>query len=576
MSTSEQPAATSRKPVTKSLVVCGADDTKDAWFFGNFVGFCRALQVLGVDGEFWSCFPVRQYFEIWDSVKFGEKGPGISVEDRKELAVFTKADYNNQRKFWTHWDSSRREELPSAVLDFVKDLSEELEASDILNLILMGHGNTSGIKLGGQTLRNQALADALSRLKPGVRVNVIVQSCHSGAFVETIKAKNQKLGLIHTSSQQTQSSYPARLSISGRHRNSQFSGAFLQSLGFAVDPDASDWTLEGHINWVKRVGKGSGDKPELVADPQHHITDLALVTNFVDVLFTECNIRNFIQAANVARRVLTPPHPTTPPRPPQTTVASGPLQAAVEVIAHEVGIAEGGYDERDAGLASTGTGAKWLYDNKKISAYIYQREVLGQMGGFRWRIRIQENFFVAMAELQIKGLIDFPLAFLVPIDWNSGSDNITCMLESFSLVDESSRLSAPSSFEKLFDSPVYWLAIIIARTCTDFNRTIRYLATSGWLGNFDEAHYRSLVPKSIKPSAKEGISATRKTIPPQLGFWLPCDTSSRGILRAIIRDSMIRYRRFRTAYEACFGYGSWGDNFYFDMYIEELVEDIRC
>ena len=194
-------------------------------------------------------------------------------------------------------------------------------------------------------------------------------------------------------------------------------------------------------------------------------------------------------------------------------------------------------------------------------------------------MRIRENFFVAMAELHVRGLIDFPLAFLVPIDWNSSSKliyNITCMLESFSLVQENSRLDAPSSFERLFDTPVYWLAIIIARTCTDFNRTIRYLATSGWLGSFDKAHYRSVVPKSINPSTKEGLSATRNILPPQLGFWLPCDTSSRGLLGAIIGDSMIRYREFRTAYEACFGYGSWGDNFFFDLYIEDLMEDTRC
>ena len=325
MSTSEQPAAASRKSVTKFLVVCGAYETDDAWFFGNFVGFCRALQVLGVDGQFWSCFPVRQYFEVWDSVEFGGKGPGESVEDRKEIAIFTNGDFNDQPELWTHWDPSRRQELPSAVLDFVQDLSKELEAKDILNLVLMSHGNPLGIDSGGQTLTNQALAETLSKLKHGVRVNVIVQSCHSGSFVETIKAKNQNQGLVHTSSQHAQSSYSARLSISGRFRNSQFSGAFLQSLGFAVDPDTSNWTLEGHINWVKRVGKGSGDDPDALANPDHHIKDVALVTKFVDVLFTDFVDRKFIQAANVARRVLTPPHPTTPPRPLQTTVALGPL-----------------------------------------------------------------------------------------------------------------------------------------------------------------------------------------------------------------------------------------------------------
>ena len=182
-----------------------------------------------------------------------------------------------------------------------------------------------------------------------------------------------------------------------------------------------------------------------------------------------------------------------------------------------MGLVERGCDERDAGLASAGTSSKWLLDNKRISAYDYQQTVLRQMGGFRWRIRIQENFFMAMAELQVRALIDFPLAFLAPIDWGSSSKliyNITCILESFSLAHESSRLSAPISFERLFDSPVYWLAIIIARTCTNINRTIRYLATSGWLENFDKAHYRSVVPKSINPSIKEGISATRNIRPP--------------------------------------------------------------
>jgi hypothetical protein len=123
---------------------------------------------------------------------------------------------------------------------------------------------------------------------------------------------------------------------------------------------------------LKRIGKGSGYHPDALAYPDHHITDIALVANFVDVLFTDFVDRKFIQAANVARRVLTPPHPTTPPSTPRTIVASEPLQAAAESNAREVGLAEGGCDERDAGLASAGRSSKWLFDNQKISAYDYQ------------------------------------------------------------------------------------------------------------------------------------------------------------------------------------------------------------
>ena len=94
MADSSGKMSTTQQPITKFLIVCGAKAASDSWLFGNFLGFCRALQILGVEGDFWSCFPIRQYFDgLYDSIKFGKRGTGESPEEQESIEIFTKAQY---------------------------------------------------------------------------------------------------------------------------------------------------------------------------------------------------------------------------------------------------------------------------------------------------------------------------------------------------------------------------------------------------------------------------------------------------------------------------------------------------
>lgn len=89
------------RPTTKFLVVCGTKSVADDWLFGNFLGFCRALILLGVEGDFWSCFPSREYFQSpYDNVKFGTRGSSQAPEDQQAIEIFSKAEFYNGEKFW--------------------------------------------------------------------------------------------------------------------------------------------------------------------------------------------------------------------------------------------------------------------------------------------------------------------------------------------------------------------------------------------------------------------------------------------------------------------------------------------
>ncbi|MDM8530006.1 SUMF1/EgtB/PvdO family nonheme iron enzyme [Anaerolineales bacterium HSG25] len=96
-------------------------------------------------------------------------------------------------------------------------------------LYLMDHGTENKIYLDGtgQTVTADELNAWLTKLEqaaPGVRINVIIEACHSGSFVKTLSKSGR---LIMTS---TASASVAYASIQGK-RGAIFSDAFVNGLG---------------------------------------------------------------------------------------------------------------------------------------------------------------------------------------------------------------------------------------------------------------------------------------------------------------------------------------------------------
>ena len=355
------------------------------------------------------------------------------------------------------------------VLSYTENQSKKLVAGDIFNIILIGHGTEEGTSIGGKILQAKDLAKVLDTFRPEVRVNVVVQSCHSGIIMDKISAKKQRQRFVHTSSSSNELSWAAQISPSGRFRNSVFSGAFLRSLGLAVSAETTDWTLEGHINFLKREGRS---RPPTEANPQHYTSDIALITRFVDALFTDFVDRSFSQtstATNVARRIITPSNPVTRPGLPQPNIPWQHVQNASECITAELDLAGNSGGEKDAALIQAAATSKYFIENKKWSKERYQQSQAELLSALGWRFRIQELFYLVMEGLANKDLVDFDLAFRYPMYRGVKEDLrvpvIKKILKSFEIVQECCHPDL-GHMEGRFDSAVHWLATVIVRSST--------------------------------------------------------------------------------------------------------------
>lgn len=110
--------ATARASISKFLVVCSTRDKIDDWFFGNFVGFYRALSTLGITGDFWSAFPLEEYFaDGWTDIKFGRD------ESWNPLEVYTEQEHDRGSQFWTQYGPSRHDRMANDLFEYIDDAS---------------------------------------------------------------------------------------------------------------------------------------------------------------------------------------------------------------------------------------------------------------------------------------------------------------------------------------------------------------------------------------------------------------------------------------------------------------------
>ena len=359
-------STTPQQPVSKFLVVCGATDaSSDSWHIGDFLGFCRALRILGVENaDFWSCFPLQEYFEDGhhDSVKFGRGGTNgqNSLVGQEKMEIFTKPEfYDGEKKFWEQVSGDRVDRVSDDVLWYTEIEGKKLVAGDIFNIILIGRGTEEGTNIGGKILQAKDLAKVLDTFRPGVRVNVVVPSCGSGIFMDKISAKKERRRFIHTFIMCDDWSWAAQISPSGRYPHSVFSGAFVRSLGLVGSAERTDWTLEGHMNSL-----------------QLNSSDIRLIAGFLDVLFTDFVDRSFSQpptATHLARRIITPSVSVTRPGAPRPNIPLQYVQNTVECISAELDLAGDSGGEKDSALIQAATSSKYCFENGTMSKERYQQ-----------------------------------------------------------------------------------------------------------------------------------------------------------------------------------------------------------
>ena len=549
-------------PATKFLVVCGVKNVNDLWMFGNFLGFCRLFKTMGYHEQFWSCYPVRDFFATskYKNIKFGGT-PG----DWTPIQVYSKHNFENREEFWTDYDMTHCSLMVGHIFNYIDDMAQRLVAGDKFTIVLIAHGNEQGVKVGGVHLRYDALAQRLDQFRQGVHINIVLQACKSGAFIEKIQARNQPNRFAHTAAS-NQNSFSERRAPSDRNRNSPFSGAFLSSLDMARD--GREWSMQDHTRLVLDEGRSGPTTPQTT--PEHYTTT-QLHDAFIDVMFNDYVDLSFTQARHSVRRILTPPSPAYTPQ--QFTVgqiSEDDLDYAVKEIEKELDLIDTvQVHQEDQSILQDFFGAQSYRNTPKHqrytgSSYTYSGAILSHIQEMRWRFRMQENFYLAVNALSHKRLLRLD-KLNKPVNWSVMPRERSVLDQILGCFDlgEQCLTREPAGPGKYcpgsFDAPVEWLATLILRCCTNVELTFEMLMTMKLLGevNMEELQEVDRAEITIQEDRPE-IHPIHYTLKPVYCFWLPISFGGQHDLD-FAKTWLTRYMRVKDLYEKYFGVGNWGD-----------------
>jgi hypothetical protein len=558
-----------QKPRAKFLVVCGATKIEDDWFMANLVGFGRAFQRLGADAIYLSSFPIDKYFSetTYTNIKFGRVGKGDD-KNWKPIEVLKKFDYLYRNAcFWTQYNEDNHQQMAYDFLNIIVDAAKELVKGDSYTIIMTNHGNADGLKLGTYRIIPDILAKALSKFQDGVQVNVVVQACHSGIFVDKIKATNQRQRYIHSSTSADQPSFTDTLSPSGRWRNSIFTGAFLSSLAIAVDKETKSWTLQGHKKYMGREEKTKQSDPSdrtTDAEPQVYTGDTKLFDEFLSVLFTEYLAKSLPIIAAKRERVLTPTNPAASIASQNQAFNQSAIVAVEGVIDEEISLPSR-IVEHDIPIGSIGSRDKYQLSKRKITEVQYGQARARQLKALRWRFRIQESFYHTLELLHEKKLVTID-ALQIPIQWykiDTGVEELVRMLKYFERVNECTTDDTTDAIGN-FQGPAYWLAIIMLRSSSDLIDIFDKLLESNLLGAFDREGFRSYQSSGVMIDRNAMSTTSSLSRPHLIGFWLPHNIDGKAAMSRWAGVFKNRYQRLKGVYEEFFGQGSWEDTTWID------------
>lgn len=531
----------SLSPSTNHLVVCGAlDKPRDEWLFGDFLGFASVLREHSVNGRFINSFDLKKYFAQTglNDIKFGTRPEIADGEDRPSedhISVYSRWDFEHRTPWWDQLkpQDAKGNGVVNRVLEWINECAQQTKAVDVVSIVLIGHGGPSGISLGGATLSPAALASACSALPQGVQVNIVVKACQSGVFAEGFKAGNRKNVYVHTSAKSDESSWSTGRSISGRTRNSVFGGAFVRTLGLMRDPEEI-WTLSKQEDFRST--------PVMLSDHDKRtklMKDI-LSTEYVDVTYQDPPRR--------ARRVMTPISPADqPPLPAQTeSLVSRPaeyeaLRAFVEGEFKFIDLYGPSLSE-EMSLTEA-----WMLN--WASPEIAAKQRMESFDGFVFRFLVQEKFFIVAEDLISHGFVSIEALYAPMALWKATpavtlvKDVLSCFAFGRDCID----LDPKSTPGRPFSAAPAWLAVLIVRSCVNWQGLVNRLITLQSLGQLDVRRFEALLEKGLmmKTNPKECME---KSIQP-CSFWLPQNTT----IKEFEHLRLPRHRAITHLYKAITG-----------------------
>ncbi len=387
--------------------------------FGEFLGFYWAIQQMGVSKtslQAWSRFPLSEYFKEKGDVPI-TFGRGSST-GQTPIEIYTKWHFDKGQRFWDQYYDGHDFDLIKDLERYIGKKSKALEAGDILNIILIGHGDRDrNIAFGKEDLGYDRLANFLDHFRPNVEVNLIVRCCFAARFADKIITKDPRHRYNHTFSAANQLSYSEARSISGRCRNSVFAGAYVRSLGSLLrdSKTGKERTPGEHIEHVRREGRNHSD-----ATPQH-VGDIDLQNATINVImkdYIDMSLR-FSKTPGAARRVISPAavslsqlsplSPSSPASAPNC-ISDQTLAHAESIVASEMALidTEGPVVACDVPVISEWFQSRNWSQSRRVDSMAIQLKAL------RERMRCQENYYLLAEALEGKEFIR-PEAYFAPI-----------------------------------------------------------------------------------------------------------------------------------------------------------------
>lgn len=513
---------------------------RSSWLFGHFLGFTTALREQAIHGTFLNCFDLDQYFATtpFDDIKFGRRWEILADGEiwesgDDEIAIYKRWDFEHRTRWWTQLG---QHEAPNAVvtkvMEWVARCTRTMGPGDVVSIILIGHGTPSGIYLGGSLLTPELLANGCSSLHPDVQVNIVVKCCCSGSFLRAFQAPGR---------------YSEQRSVSGRFRKPACGSLFVRTFGLMQVPE-EHWTLEKHGNFIK----AQSTKTAVPSNPQL-LSDSKNTTLMKDIICHEYTDISFSNAPQRARRVISPPSIPQPPQPVGVALSSAQCEAACAMIEQEISLINANLPDPDDIWLTENWFIKWTTQQRRDEAMI---ETVTELA---FRFIIQERIFLVMEDLINQGLVQIDSLYahieLTANPAHSASvKTIIAVLDCFTLGHDclDREASVPS---RRFESAIWWLAVVVSRTCTNWELVVQRWMAFHLPGELNETKFNGLLRRRLEISTNphEAIPTGALSGQPRLGFWLPHGMKVEGF----VGPWLCRYGKMKHAYQEVTGEEGW-------------------
>ncbi|KAJ5537679.1 hypothetical protein N7494_007158 [Penicillium frequentans] len=543
-------ALSSPIPRTQSynLVACTSYDAQaDGWIFSDFMAACMLLKDRNVNGDFYSCFPVKEHFQFlasqpsaMNSIKFGYFG-----NKRADALYEYTRDQFHKGDIW--WSPVRREEIRRRIENWVSQKAKAAKCGDVVNIILLGHGDPKrGLDSGGDFLHHEVLAQQTAHFRSAVQVNFILDFCYSGVFKNALQDLGRRECHVSTSADADNQSWSHNQSGSGRYRNGRFMTALVES--FTTTPQITIQDLETYI--YNRLTCNRSPQAPLSA-PQFYSGNSVKSTDSVKGLF----FRDMINLSSHGRfsaahrkRVEWPTTNQTIRRRLGNTAGlhfKKPFTAVSKVVKDEIELCDVkfGYPP-DMGV----------YSQLSSAAPDWR----GLIRNLYWRARRQSTIWNIYLLLFERGFIDLN-ALVTPIElFSISKKNRHCRLHTRVLFECFPRCHSDIKEKDC----IARLATIIVRGGRNYLELFQTIIDSGHLGTIDACGSIALKSLHLDLDRHHNLQERKATWTPDenirpnrnvFGFWLPHGLSvqeARHLTNSGHGDCLIRFEEIeRIFYE---------------------------